>query len=328
MKDSDKILLFHKILTGQVSDEENDFFLSYIRDKSNHREFYEYKTIWESSHVIDKPSTQLSKSEIRQEIFRQIGTNSKTGKVTGQRVFRLSYYAKIAAVAAMLLLILAVGSLIYRTITTTSIDSSESMVYEILPDGSKVWLSGHSSIAFKNKFSGSAREIKLKGSAYFNVTHNVKHPFIVYFNDNTVKVIGTSFQIIQYENDNFELSVFSGKVAFDNKDIDPIVLKKGESYHFNGNTGEIRTIEKLNSDLRSGYLTFENADLYDVFYKLSQFFDCKIHINCDDVTKMRGYTSPGYAGEDIQKYFSTIEKLYKIQIVKIKENSFRVNCSE
>ena len=84
----------------------------------------------------------------------------------------------------------------------------------VLSDGSKVTLQPNSSITYPEAFNGKERHIQLEGEAFFDVTKNRKKPFLVYFNNLTVKVLGTSFNIRSYGNeDGIKVTVKTGKVS-------------------------------------------------------------------------------------------------------------------
>ena len=48
-----------------------------------------------------------------------------------------------------------------------------------LPDGSSVMLNHYSSLSYPEKFQSDKREVELNGEAYFEVSKDSKHPFIV-----------------------------------------------------------------------------------------------------------------------------------------------------
>jgi len=71
-----------------------------------------------------------------------------------------------------------------------------------LADGTKVWLNAASSITFPTAFPGTTREVSITGEAYFEVTKNARKPFIVNFDKQRVQVLGTSFNINSYPEEN------------------------------------------------------------------------------------------------------------------------------
>lgn len=69
----------------------------------------------------------------------------------------------------------------------------------VLPDGSKVWLNAASNLKFPSTFSGLAhRKVELNGEAYFEISKDKKHPFIVASKGQEVEVLGTHFNINSY----------------------------------------------------------------------------------------------------------------------------------
>jgi transmembrane sensor len=83
-----------------------------------------------------------------------------------------------------------------------------------LSDGSVVVLKPNSVLHYPDKFEGNKREIRLEGEAFFDVAKNPLKPFLVYTNDVTVKVLGTSFNIKSNQNTkNVIVDVRTGKVS-------------------------------------------------------------------------------------------------------------------
>jgi len=70
-----------------------------------------------------------------------------------------------------------------------------------LPDGTKVWLNAASSLVYPEAFGDDIREVKLEGEAYFEVTKARNRSFVVNTEKQRVAVLGTSFNISAYSND-------------------------------------------------------------------------------------------------------------------------------
>lgn len=68
-----------------------------------------------------------------------------------------------------------------------------------LPDGTKVWLNNVSSLRYPTRFGGKEREVELTGEAYFEISKRQDQPFVVKVRDAEVEVLGTSFNIMAYE---------------------------------------------------------------------------------------------------------------------------------
>ena len=83
-----------------------------------------------------------------------------------------------------------------RIITTVGGD-----YFFILSDGTKVWLNAESELDFPVDFIGKERVVRLKGEAYFEVEPDAAHPFVVETKDVRTRVLGTSFNIKAYDNE-------------------------------------------------------------------------------------------------------------------------------
>ncbi len=83
-----------------------------------------------------------------------------------------------------------------------------------LPDGSQVTLKKGSRISFPATFGLHERSVFLVGEAFFDIVRRPKHPFLVYTNQLTTKVLGTSFTVRAYEGDKeAKVIVRTGKVS-------------------------------------------------------------------------------------------------------------------
>lgn len=84
----------------------------------------------------------------------------------------------------------------------------------MLQDGSVITLKPNSSIEYPANFSDHDRKILLKGEAFFEVTKDKTRPFIISTSAVTVKVLGTSFNVIAYEGaKEISVAVKTGKVS-------------------------------------------------------------------------------------------------------------------
>lgn len=72
-----------------------------------------------------------------------------------------------------------------------------------LPDGTLVWLNSGSKLTYhNNQFGQKTREVTITGEAFFNVTHDADHPFIIHAGRINIKVLGTAFDVKSYPEDN------------------------------------------------------------------------------------------------------------------------------
>src|SRR5450759_882792 len=66
-------------------------------------------------------------------------------------------------------------------------------------DGTKVWLNSETVLRYPVQFDSNERRVELTGEAFFEVARNDKVPFLVESGEQTVKVLGTEFNISSYK---------------------------------------------------------------------------------------------------------------------------------
>ncbi|WP_373801575.1 FecR family protein, partial [Bacteroides heparinolyticus] len=72
----------------------------------------------------------------------------------------------------------------------------------LLPDGSKVCLNAGTLLIYPSTFASEARSVYLSGEAFFEVAKDKEHPFTVTTNHLTLKVLGTTFNVSAYPDNN------------------------------------------------------------------------------------------------------------------------------
>lgn len=79
--------------------------------------------------------------------------------------------------------------------TATTLLAAEGTVGSFtLPDGTRLWLNGGSSLTYANDLADAPeRRVAISGEAYFEVTRNPDRPFIVEMETMALRVLGTSF---------------------------------------------------------------------------------------------------------------------------------------
>lgn len=106
------------------------------------------------------------------------------------------------------------SSLFNPTVKTLFASASANRKQFQLADGTKVWLSPNSKLSYPAKFDDNQRMVTLDGEAFFEVTHDVKHPFIIKSGAVSTTVLGTSFNVTAYTKQHtINVTLVTGKVA-------------------------------------------------------------------------------------------------------------------
>jgi transmembrane sensor len=177
----------------------------------------------------------------------------------------------------------------------------------ILPDGTIVHLNSSSRLTYSNNFNKNIREVELEGEAYFDVTKDAKHPFIVHTSNIDIKVLGTLFNVKSYEQDaTIETTLLRGSIEVYNKNdasAPKVILRPNEKLVFTKKADEkIAVPDKtdINSLKNTGHdenISISNLppDKPDSLKEETSWVYNKLVIDDDDFTKMAEKMERWYA---------------------------------
>ncbi len=196
------------------------------------------------------------------------------------------------------------GAVGYNTITTPR--GGEYRV--VLPDGSRVWLDAGSSLKFPTEFNGKNREVVLAGQGYFEAFKDPMHPFIVTAGKMQVRVLGTSFNIMAYQDEQtMNTSLITGAIAVVGG-RQRVVLQPEQQAQMDG-TGGIK-VGKVNTDevlaWKNGVLEFDGADIGSVMRAVTRWWDVDVRYEAgSDSHTFTGQLSKDLNANDALKILTT-----------------------
>jgi transmembrane sensor len=203
----------------------------------------------------------------------------------------------LSAIAAMALLIAGIHWMAQRNLFlkhTTANRVSEQVVVnnmtnrfyrKVLSDSSSIWLSPRSKLEFPEKFSGRFRQVKLSGSAFFEIAKDHQHPFIIYSGGVITKVWGTSFRIHNSQDSSTVVSVVTGKVSVTlprKEGSQVMLLPLQKVVHHANETSLTLEDERKNSEMRiwqKTSMTFSNITVDLLLKRLNDHFNVHIYTN-------------------------------------------------
>jgi len=151
-----------------------------------------------------------------------------------------------------------------------------------LDDGTTVWLNSRSTFTFPTSFVADKRVVKLNGEGFFEVEKDQKHPFIVQTGKYNIEVLGTSFNVLAYEDHKlFETSLLKGSVRINHRENEShiIILKPDEKAY--ESAGRLLVKQINNPDhfrWKEGLICLDDERFEDLIGKFSLYFDIKIQI--------------------------------------------------
>ena len=144
-----------------------------------------------------------------------------------------------------------------------------------LADGTNVMLNAESELTFPSEFDTDRREVFLKGEAFFQVTHNEKAPFIVHTDQLDVQVLGTTFNVSGYNNENMlKVTLVEGSIRI-HQQGDSVKIRPNEQYNYNKNPREKR-VQTVDTELFTSWVNdeyiFKDTTLDEIFNRINHWY--------------------------------------------------------
>lgn len=323
-------------------------------------EYAEYLNAYYYSGWNEESSKDFNNQQIFDNIISEIKQGDKNNIIDLSQINKTKQKHNIFAQVLKYAAILVIGvilSTVYNTqfkkknITGNERFSTVEVEYGskskiILPDGTSVWLNSGSKITYPEKFAVNSRKINLTGEAFFDVVRDESRPFFVNTKDINIKVLGTTFNVKSYDDENtVETTLISGKVELKRKNSSEtnfIQLKPNQMavFYKSEKTVEIKspadkredvapilkreTIEidaveepQLITSWKDGKLKFD-TELFGVLaQKMERWFDVKITFKNEAAKSIR--YSGSFDDESIDQAMHALQLSYPIRY-EIKKN--------
>ena len=284
-------------LASVLSDEQNEDknLLSHFMANDG------YNTIknWKESEKMNTDN-EINVDKAWNNLYNRLNENGLVKKPESLRsAFYRSTYFRIAAIGLILLslgtatFLITSRNLLNQNVVASTAGNQQNLQVT-LPDGSIVHLNRNTIMAYRQNFIKHGRNVTLSGEAFFEIAHDPDHPFAVDAGKASVKVLGTSFNVIS-NNSDFAVEVFvkTGKVILsDNSGKKSIELDPG----FIGTIDTGLTGKVLNKDpnymaWNTGRLVYDGQTLDIVFRDLKKVYNMEI-VAEDPEILTKTWTSP------------------------------------
>ncbi len=260
----------YRFFSNQSTLEEEKQILDWLDLSSENKKiFVEERNIFDS--IVLNNEEQVS---VREE-------DSFIAKKNRKAIFWAKELLKVAAVAAVIIgacfyYVNQQKNILLSSMNTLSVPAGQRIDFT-LPDGTKVSMNSMSELQYPTMFDDT-RRVKLKGEAYFEVSHNERSPFIVETKDYGVEVLGTTFNINADEG-SFTTSLIEGKVKVFNLNNrqESFMLKPNEEVALR--SGKLMVQPINNFDVfrwKDGLFCFRNTSLDKLFPQIEKYYDVEI----------------------------------------------------
>ena len=310
----------------------------YLSGKASKKEAELYESVYDSLQKPKKDWDELQlpdKQNVKDEIYKNI----LSGLTHSEKPFirKIHPALKIAASVIIMVSFGFVGYLMFyggkiksepRLITEVSKYGERKMV--ALEDSTKITLNAGSKIMYYVPFQKNKREITLIGEAYFDVSKDKKRPFIVTTKDVTTTVLGTSFNISAYNDEDINVTVSTGKVKVsyippDGSIAKTAILLPGEQAAFNYNKIELSKYEvdiKHFIDWRNNVIYFKQDLFADIIKKLERNYN--VDIICNNVNLLEKTITSIYENAQLSEILDDLKFILGFEYTYLSGNKISI----
>ena len=279
---TDKERLFRFIQRETSPDEDREVLLWVTGSERNRTELRKlYETLVLSAQP--KQSSLMNVDDAWSDFVAKRLRESKPVKTV-----RLPNWMKLAA-SIVLLMGVASGSIetyryfeksaVVHRLVSVEVPSGEKSKM-ILADGTSVWLNSESTLTYD---ASEPRSVALVGEAYFHVSKDKAHPFIVHTPEGVnVRVLGTQFNVRCYAGEKrMETTLDEGKIELVGRQLGKTVeMKPGEQAVLTEKTLNIRTVDpKIYSVWRNNELKFQDITFAELLPRIERWYGVKIQLD-------------------------------------------------
>ncbi|SHH17695.1 FecR family protein [Chryseolinea serpens] len=186
----------------------------------------------------------------------------------------------------------------------------------VLADRSQIFMDENTTVRYPSQWSGSQRRVYLEtGNAFFSVSHDKEHPFVVQMQQSTVTVLGTTFNIRLRQNE-IAVSVKTGTVMFEPGGTkENPVLRAGDGIVFNTLARTLTTVDVTNENSDAWLtheLVFTDASLREVLSTLEEYYHVRFVV-VDSITKFKKFNAT-FKNNSLKEVLDVLAAAYPVKI--------------
>ncbi len=303
---------------------------SKLHHEMNKKELAEFdRLLLTEKHLNEFNSVKQINERLTEVGYISAGQGDQSWKKI-ERTIKIRRFKKLNAMlkyAAIIILAFGTG-LVFRPSSKiekieTDIRYSEirvpfgQMSQVVLSDGTKIWLNSGTTIRYPEQFAADSRSVTINGEAYFEVAKMAHKPFTVNSSDLKIEVLGTSFNISAYQEDQESaVTLVEGKVnaqSLDGKSM--INLIPGQLATKNKNNSNI-AIKEVDTNFYKawieGRIFFDDEPLGQIANKLDRWFNVKITFD-NEKLKSHRFTGTILKNKPVDQIMQALELLAPIK---------------
>lgn len=279
--------------------EENDKYMFNAEEINSQQDFNEQRDLYS----IYLQAGKIDTDKAWNNVSALLAPRKRT------KVFKLWHAVAAAAAAAVIAVTLTFtlkDPIKYQQYTANT--ACENIT---LPDGSTVCLNQGAVIEFQENFDGEERLVKFSGEGYFDIVHNDNKPFVIQAGNNTVKVLGTEFNLVAKGDNNIKVSVTDGCVSLQNDEGNITVSKNEEATAAKNEKPQKNKISDNVLQWQSQMLDFKDCPLTKAVEKLSYVYGVEISIENPSLNNLK--LTSRYQNAKIEDVMQGLSTIYGIK---------------
>jgi transmembrane sensor len=326
MDENKKWDLTIRTLSGEASAEEITALETWLSAHPANLEFYEeVKSLWNDSASL---LTYRDYGKEKEEEYRALQDRIKAAEMEPIRLMALEKKEKVFGwlkiAASWLFISIAAFSAYWFINRQKSNDQNQWLTIRneigkkskiLLPDSSMVWLNANSSLRYPRQFPSRHRDVVLSGEAFFEVKENPKSPFTVVSANVATRVVGTSFNVKAYKEEDIEVTVATGSVSVSSFDtlstqtIHSVALTPNQKIVFDTEGQQFLAVQPSPSHVaygwKEGRLIFRGVGFGEVARTLERWYGVHFVLQDETIADIK-LTAVFQSGASLEKVLKTL----------------------
>jgi len=153
-------------------------------------------------------------------------------------------------------------------------------------DGTRIYINSGSKVIYPDIFEERKREILVEGEVYLDVAKRKDCPFVVKTREFDIRVLGTSFNVCAYREDEAASVVLvRGSVEVTTENKSKVRLAPNQLVDIKGNKTQVRKVDVSEYiSWKDNLLLLHQRPVGDVLKKLERYYGCKIRYDAEITT--------------------------------------------
>ena len=190
-------LLYRYLVRRTSGAEDREVYAWLEASEKNRSLFFEVAAVWSAHRTLISPATGERCDAMLRRLNARIDADDAM-----QRPARFAWRRWMSAAAAAAVVVIAVAAAWLAGLRLPEAGRFQSYANHTgdvavlhLEDGTQVWLQDGTELRYAVGKGDGERIVRLDGEAYFDVSHDARHPFVVETRELAIRVLGTAFNV-------------------------------------------------------------------------------------------------------------------------------------